>query len=420
MIQNMIYSSLVYLGVSKEYADELSLVALMLLIVAGSAMVYWALRSYLLKLIHQVTLKTSNRWDDALMNARVFHRVLRLIPLTFALICLERTLPYGFIFLKRTLFALIILVGARSIEAFLNAFSDIYHQKHGANRKPIRPLFQALQIVLYLFAGIFIISVLLDKEPWHLFGLMGGLTAVTMLVFKDTILGFVASIQLSSMDMVRVGDWIEMPQFNADGDVIDVALHTVRVQNWDKTITTIPTHRLINDSFRNWRGMSISGGRRIKRALLIDMTSVRFLKPDEAKRFARFALLSDYINKKQNELHDYNAALELPTDDDVNLRRLTNLGTLRSYLYSYLENHPQIHQHMTLLVRQLQPQAAGVPIEIYCFTTTTNWNEYEAIQGDIFDHLLAILPEFGLRAYQQPSGADFQDLKLNSEDNRGA
>ena len=407
MVQNMIYRSLVYLGVGEEYADGLAVIGLMLLIVAGSALVYWVLRNYLLKLIHQVTLKTSNRWDDALMNARVFHRVLRLIPLTFALICLERTLPDGFIFLKRTLFALIILVGARSIEAFLNAFSDIYHQKHGANRKPIRPLFQALQIVLYLFAGIFIISVLLDKEPWHLFGLMGGLTAVTMLVFKDTILGFVAGIQLGANDMVREGDWIEMPKYGADGDVIEVAVNTVKVRNWDKTITTIPTYALISDSFKNWRGMSESGGRRIKRSICIDMNTVRFADEDMLEKFKDMSLLREYVAKTQEDIDTTNAEKNIDLSATVvNGRRQTNLGIFRAYLVNYLRDNPKIHSGMTFLVRHLQPTPQGLPIEIYVFSSDKAWANYEAIQADIFDHVLASLPEFGLRVYQQPSGSD--------------
>ena len=407
MIQDLIYRALVYLGVHEEYADDLAVVALMLLIVAGSALVYWLLRNYLLKLIHQVTLRTSNSWDDALMEARVFHRILRLIPLTFALVCLERTLPEGFPLLKRLLFALIILVGARSIEAFLNAFSDIYHQEHGASRKPIRPLFQALLIVLYLFAGIFIISVLLNKEPWNLFGLMGGLTAVTMLVFKDTILGFVAGIQLGANDMVREGDWIEMPKYGADGDVIEVAVNTVKVRNWDKTITTIPTYALIADSFKNWRGMSESGGRRIKRSIYIDMNTVKFADEKMLEKFKAMALLREYVAKTQEDIDTANTEKNIDLSATViNGRRQTNLGIFRAYLVNYLHDNPKIHKGMTFLVRHLQPTPQGLPIEIYVFSSDKVWANYEAIQADIFDHVLAALPEFGLRVYQQPSGTD--------------
>ena len=212
--------------------------------------------------------------------------------------------------------------------------------------------------------------------------------------------------------MIRVGDWLEMPQFGADGDVIDVALYTVTVQNWDKTITTIPTHRLITDSFKNWRGMSESGGRRIKRSISIDVNSIRVLTDDEINRYKSFALLKEYIDAKQTELRDYNTALDEPGESGVNLRRLTNIGTFRAYIHSYLKHHPKIHQGMTLIVRQLQPGAKGLPIEIYAFSNDTDWAVYEDIQADIFDHICAIAPEFGLRLYQKPAGADLTDLRI--------
>jgi miniconductance mechanosensitive channel len=211
--------------------------------------------------------------------------------------------------------------------------------------------------------------------------------------------------------MIRVGDWLEMPQFGADGDVIDVALYTVTVQNWDKTITTIPTHRLITDSFKNWRGMSESGGRRIKRSINIDVNTIRVLTDDEIRRFKGFALLRDYIEAKATELKAYNAALDDPGEAGVNLRQLTNVGTLRAYIFSYLKHHPKIHDGMTLIVRQLQPGSEGLPIEIYAFSNDTDWAAYEGIQADIFDHICAIVSEFGLRLYQRPAGADLAGLR---------
>ena len=235
------------------------------------------------------------------------------------------------------------------------------------------------------------------------------MTAVLLLIFKDTILSLVASVQLTAQDLVRVGDWIEVPQFGADGDVVDVELHTIKVQNWDKTITTIPTHRLISDSFRNWRGMSQSGGRRIKRSLNLDAASVRFLTPEEVDKFKRFALLQDYIAGKQDDLLRHNEGLGYRADG-VNQRRLTNIGTFRAYVYNYLSARPDIRKDMTLLVRQLAPGANGIPLELYCFTATTAWSEYEGIQGDIFDHLMAIVPEFGLRLFQKPAGSDVAAL----------
>jgi miniconductance mechanosensitive channel len=236
------------------------------------------------------------------------------------------------------------------------------------------------------------------------------MTAILLLVFKDTILSLVASVQLTAQDMVRVGDWIEMPQFGADGDVVDVQLHTVKVQNWDKTITTIPTHRLITDSFKNWRGMSQSGGRRIKRSVYFDVSSIRFLTDEEVERFTRFALLKSYIDSKERELAEFNEAIGNESEAEVNKRRLTNIGTFRAYAYNYIRTHPQIRKDMTLIVRQLAPGPEGLPLQIYCFTTTTAWADYESIQSDIFDHLLAIVPEFGLRLYQKPAGSDLAHL----------
>ena len=246
------------------------------------------------------------------------------------------------------------------------------------------------------------------------------MTAIILLIFKDTILSLVASVQLTSLDMVRVGDWLEMPQYNADGDVIDVALHTVTVQNWDKTITTIPTHRLISESYKNWRAMSESGGRRIKRSIDIDISSVRFLTDDEMQRFEAFTLLREYVARKRTELSEYNVALKGPDSAKVNLRRLTNLGTFRAYIWNYLRNHPEIHREMTLLVRQLQPGDTGIPIEIYCFTNTTEWAAYEDIQADIFDHILAQCGEFDLRVFQALSGADVKTRLAGSSANFGA
>ncbi len=307
--------------------------------------------------------------------------------------------------------AFMIVAVAIGIGAGLDMANAIYARSPRAHRRSIKGYLQVLKIVIYAIATILVIAALIDRSPLLLLSGLGALAAVLMLVFKDTILSLVASVQLNSNDMLRVGDWIEMPQVNADGDVIDIALHTVKVQNWDKTITTIPTWRLISESYRNWRGMQESGGRRIKRALLIDQTSARFLTEDERDRMRRFLLIDDYLADKSAEMADWNAKLVAAGRDPVNMRRSTNIGAFRAYVQNYLENHSGIRQDMTLLVRQLQPTETGLPLEIYAFTATTAWAEYEAIQGDIFDHLLAILPEFGLRLFQSPTGADFVQLK---------
>jgi miniconductance mechanosensitive channel len=287
----------------------------------------------------------------------------------------------------------------------------IYAATPVAKERPLKGFVQLVQIVVWIFGGVLIISAVLDRSPLLLLSGFGAMTAIVLLVFKDTNLSLVASVQLTAQDMVRVGDWIEMPQFGADGDVVDVQLHTVKVQNWDKTITTIPTHRLITDSFKNWRGMSQSGARRIKRAIYIDVSTIRMQTEDEVEHFTRFALLKGYIKDKEQELADYNAGLVTEVDAEVNRRRLTNIGTFRAYAYNYLKNHPKVHKGMTLIVRQLGPGPEGLPLEIYCFTNTTEWAEYEDIQSDIFDHLLAIVPEFGLRLYQKPAGTDLVNLR---------
>lgn len=304
--------------------------------------------------------------------------------------------------------ASVVLSVALAISGGLNYVNEIYQRQPEARNRPIKGYIQVLKILLFIAVTILVIATLIDQSPLLLFSGLGAMAAVMLLVFKDTILSLVASVQLMTNDMLRVGDWIEMPQFNADGDVVDIALHTVKVQNWDKTITTIPTHRLIAESFKNWRGMSESGGRRIKRALLVDQNSIRFLDPEEVERVGRFKLLDEYLARKDEELSHWNDAKTLSERDPVNARKITNIGTFRAYVLAYLKAHKEISKGKTLLVRQLPPTPTGFPLEIYCFTSTTAWAEYEDIQSDIFDHLLAIMPEFGLRIYQEPSGLDLQ------------
>ena len=304
--------------------------------------------------------------------------------------------------------ALIVLSVAMAISWALNYANELYARRPEARSRPIKGYVQVVKIAVFCGAAILMIAVLIEQSPLLLLSGLGAMAAVLLLVFKDTILSLVASVQLTSNDMLRVGDWIEMPSMNADGDVVDIALHTVKVQNFDKTITTIPTHRLISDAYRNWRGMSESGGRRIKRALVIDQNAVRFLSGDEVAGLRRFRLLDEYLARKEAEIAEWNRH-ELSSDyDEINARRITNIGTLRAYVIAYLKSHPRIAGGgFTLMVRQLPPGPQGLPLEIYCFTDTVDWGEYESIQADIFDHLIAILPEFGLRIFQEPSGLDF-------------
>jgi miniconductance mechanosensitive channel len=377
------------------------------------------IKGIVLRIVQTVAKRSSVTWDDAIVEHNVVGRLVQLVPalivfvgapfvpgLPDALVQLTRNVATGYM----------VLVSTMALTAFLSAGNSIYSSLPVAKTRPLKGFVQLLQIVVWVFGVVLIVAAILDRSPLLLLSGFGAMTAILLLVFKDTILSLVASVQLTAQDMVRVGDWIEMPQFGADGDVTDVQLHTVTVQNWDKTITTIPTHRLISDSFRNWRGMSQSGGRRIKRALYLDMSSIRFQTADEVDHFKRFSLLKDYIRGKENELADYNASLEHAVDEAVNKRRLTNLGTFRAYARNYLKNRPDLRKDMTLMVRQLAPGPEGLPLEIYCFTNTTAWVDYEGIQADIFDHLLAIVPEFGLRLYQKPAGSDLAGLEIARPD----
>jgi miniconductance mechanosensitive channel len=357
---------------------------------------------------------TTTRWDDALIENKLFHRLALLVPgivvyhgintvpgLSEASVGLVRNVSGAWLVLSLTL----------ALIALLSAVNWVYELGPAARERPIKGFIQLAKMVFSAVGGILIIAALLDRSPVILLSGLGAMTAVLLIVFRDTLLSLAASIQLSSQQIIRVGDWLEIPQFGADGDVIDVALYTVTVQNWDKTITTIPTHRLISDSFKNWRGMQEAGGRRIKRSINLDMNSIRFLSDAEIERFRSFALLRDYLEQKTAELAAYNANIGASDEPAVNLRRLTNIGTLRAYIAGYLRHHPRIHQDMTLIVRQLQPGPDGLPIEIYCFTNDTNWVNYEGIQSDLFDHITAIVPEFGLRLFQNPAGSDLQALR---------
>ena len=306
----------------------------------------------------------------------------------------------------------IILTIALAFGSLLDLINYLYQNRNPekARTHPIKGYLQVSKILLYAIATVLIIATLIDRSPLILLSGLGAMAAVLMLIFQDTILSLVASVQISSNDMIRVGDWVEMPGQNADGDVIDIALHTVRIQNFDKTITTIPTKRFITDAFKNWRGMQESGGRRIKRSINIDQQSVRFLTADEVKELAQFELLKEYLQEKSSDIQDFNQQIQTAGKDEVNKRHLTNIGTFRAYIDQYLRHNPGIHQNMTLMVRQLSPTSEGLPLELYCFTNTTAWAAYENTMGDIFDHLLAILPEFGLRVFQNPSGSDFRSL----------
>jgi len=375
-------------------------------------------RSIVVRALQAVAKKSRATWDDALIRHKFVSRLVQIVPafIVFAGVPFVPGLPDAVVQLTQNVATgYMILMSTMALTALLGAANTIYSRLPVAKTRPLKGFVQLLQIVVWVVGAVLIVAVVMDRSPLLLLSGFGAMTAILLLVFKDTILSLVASVQLTAQDMVRVGDWVEMPQFGADGDVVDVQLHTVKIQNWDKTITTIPTHRLISDSFKNWRGMSESGARRIKRAIDLDVSSIRFQRPDEIEHFKRFALLKDYIAAKEKELNDYNATLGAEFEDAVNQRRLTNVGTFRAYAFNYLKNHPRIHKSMTLMVRQLAPGPEGLPLEVYCFTNTTVWTEYEDIQADIFDHLLAVVSEFGLRLYQKPAGSDLAGLGTNRD-----
>ncbi len=375
----------------------------------------------ILAAISLVIKRTKFAWDDELLEHRVFERFGRLVPalvIYFVIPVVPGVGPEAEAFIRHVAAAFMVAVVVLAIGALLTAVNDIYERFEMAAHRPIKGYLQVSKIAVYVFGAVVVLATLMNRSPLIFLSGIGAMTAVLMLVFKDTLLSLVASIQLMSNDMVRVGDWIEMPKYNADGDVIDIALHTVKIQNWDNTITTVPTSKFIEDSFKNWRGMSESGGRRIKRSIWIDKGTIRFLSDEEITRFKRFALLRDYIEQKQKELRDYNEALG-GEPGDVNMRRLTNIGTFRAYILNYLKNHPKIHQEKTLMVRQLAPTPHGIPLEVYVFTNDTAWSVYEGIQADIFEHVMALVPEFGLRLFQNPTGADFKKV-FSSETPAGA
>jgi miniconductance mechanosensitive channel len=355
--------------------------------------------------------RTKSKWDDALVHHKVLAKTAHLAPalLIYYGITLIPGLSEGLTqAVQRIVGAVIILLAANAIASAVTATGAIASKL--AQGRPLKAYFQVVNILVYLVAAILFVAELFDKSPVVLLSGVGATTAILGFVFRDTILSFVASLQITWYDMVRVGDWIEVPNMGADGDVTQVNLLTVMVQNWDKTVTTVPTSQLTSGSFKNWRFMSGSGGRRIKRALYVDMDSIRFLSDEDIDRFDKFDLLTGYIDKKKKALAKYNAKVK-GTDVVSNVRRLTNVGTYRAYIEAYLKQDSKIHHTgFTLMVRQLAPTPQGIPLEIYAFTNDTNWTNYEGIQADIFDHMLAIAPEFGIEVFQAPSGEDVRTI----------
>ncbi|MFT4941854.1 MAG: miniconductance mechanosensitive channel [Paraglaciecola sp.] len=361
----------------------------------------WVLKSR----ISKVFSATKNKVDDKLQKNGVFRRCAHIIPalMIYVLSPVLINEPVLLAFLQKIALIYVIIAAVTISSALLNTAEDVYNGSQLAKRAPITGFIQVAKLFIVIIAALLIISSLIDKSPTLLLSGLGAITAILLLIFRDTILGFVAGIQIAANRMVNTGDWIELPKYGADGTVLQVGLTTVKVQNWDNTISTVPTYSLITDPMKNWRGMSESGGRRIKRSLYIDVNSIQFCDQKMLDDLGKIRFINQYIEHKRAELDAYHQEQKIDIQDLLNSRRLTNIGTLRAYLVSYLRHHSQVNQSMTLMVRQMPPTELGLPLEIYCFSTDKNWVNYEAIQADIFDHALAILPIFSLRAYQRAS-----------------
>ncbi|AXK22759.1 Miniconductance mechanosensitive channel [Serratia marcescens] len=400
-----------------EFGGVMSLLMVLGLIVLISVAIHLVLHRVVLAALQRRGQQSQRVWQQAITQYKLFQRVALLLQGVIISIQATLWLQSG----SQT--QAVIVTAAQvwilaftllSLFSLLDTLLALLRQSPISNQLPLRGIFQGLKLVAAILIGIMIVSLLMGKSPLLLLSGLGAMTAVLMLVFKDPILGLVAGIQLSANDMLKIGDWLEMPKYGADGAVTDIGLTTVKVRNWDNTVTTIPTYALISDSFKNWRSMSESGGRRIKRSLNIDTGSVHFLSEEEQRRLQRNPLLHSYLNVKTQELSQHNQEIAVDLASPLNGRRLTNLGTLRAYLEAYLRAHPRIHQNMTLMVRQLAPTPEGLPLEIYAFTNTTVWAEYESIQADIFDHILAVIDEFGLRVHQTPTGNDMRGMLRQS------
>ena len=390
------------------------LTAVMVTIVALfviAMIVHWITKILTVKIIHRLVEKSKTDWDDYLLKRKVFQSMSHLTSaLVFYYSSNFSEIPEVTRILTIFTNIYFVVIFIKVVSGVLKASNDIYLTTPYASTRSIKGYIQLVMILVYFIAGIFIIGIIFDKSPLYLLGGLSAIAAVLLLVFKDTILGLVASIQLSANKMLKPGDWIEMPKHNANGTVIDISLNTVKVQNFDKTISTIPTYSLVADSFLNWSGMEESEGRRIKRSINIDMKSVQFCDEEMLEQFKKLHLIQNYISDRQKEITDHNKKLGIEDESYPNGRRQTNLGIFRKYLEEYLKNNPHTNNNMTLLVRHLQPTETGLPVEIYMFSKNKDWVDYEGIQADIFDHILAIIPEFKLRVFQAPSGSDINDL----------
>lgn len=400
-----------YFGSAADFWVWLGIVLIATFVV--TYVVHFITKKIVVGILRKIAKKTKTKWDDFLIERKLFSRLAHLGPAIIIYLASDFYPASWWTVVERFAFCYMVLVGILAVLSVINALSDIYNTLKISRTNPIKGFIGGAKIFVFIMGGVFLLATALGKDPSVLLAGIGAITAVLLLVFKDSILGLVASIQIITNDLVNVGDWISMPKYDTDGDVIDISLTTIKVQNWDKTITTIPTYALIADSFKNWRGMEKSAGRRIKRSVSLDMSSVQFLTKEMIARFGKISLLTDYIQQRGKEVEEYNREHKIDTSEIINGRRLTNLGTFRAYVKAYLEFHPKINREMTLLIRQLAPDEKGIPIEIYVFSSDKRWLHYEDIQADIFDHLLAVIPEFELRVFQNPTGNDIREITAN-------
>ncbi len=404
-------------GLNYETGGVAYQVFLVLLILSVAYLADWICRTILVRMVKRIVRKTKVTWDDIVFNDRVLSSFCHIIPpvIIYALLPLAfGQLPGFFSFVMRLCMIYIIAVVLKFISVFLNVLYELTNRKEKLRNHSLKGVFQIIQVGVFFVGAIIVVSVLINKSPVHLFAGLGASAAILMLVFKDTIMGLVSGVQLSANDMLRPGDWIAMPKYGADGTVVEVTLNTVKVRNWDNTITTIPPYALVSDSFQNWRGMQESGARRVKRSINIDMTSVCFCTEEMLDGYRGIVLLQSYIEQTEQAVRLYNQEHGIDGKNPANGRHQTNLGVFRAYLEMYLRSLPTVDQNSTLMVRQLQPTEKGIPMELYFFCATTEWARYEKIQSDVFDHVLAVMPEFGLRVFQEPSGADFRLLAQKS------
>jgi len=369
-------------------------------------------KNILIQSIKTIVTKTENSWDDIFLSKKVFHRLAHLAPALVIYYCIGFAVDLEWLvsLIKEAMVVYMLIIALLSATSFVSSLESIYHTLPISKEKPIKGYIQLVNILLYFVFLILIYSSLTGFPAKDLLTALGAVAAILLFVFKDTILGLVASVQVSANNMVKPGDWIVVPSRDTDGTVLEISLNTVKVQNWDKTISSFPTYALINESFHNWKGMEESGGRRIKRSINIDMNSVKFLDEELKASLKKLHLLKEYIDEREQIINDFNTKNTIDTTMPVNGRRMTNIGIFRRYLEAYLKARADINTDMTFLVRQLQPTEKGIPIEIYVFSKVQAWADYETIQSDIFDHVLAAIPWFDLRVFQNPGGADLRNI----------